>query len=139
MKYRVDDEILFPVAECEYEGSSYPCPRQSETYLALRYGQDWRTTRMDSTHRNDFLLGKALPDSKHYCDFPDFSSSSGDENSEMVAILIEMVNIFDQIHCPQGIYCSRWNQFDSGGCRYCRALVYIHVGGIHAKENHNSF
>lgn len=42
----VPASMIFPLnMSCVYEGDTFPCPRESEKWLALRFGKDWRTPK----------------------------------------------------------------------------------------------
>ena len=37
----VNSSMIFPLASCELEGATYPCPRDSRGWLAGTYGASW--------------------------------------------------------------------------------------------------
>jgi len=63
-------DTIFPLSQCEYDGHFYPCPNQSERWVELRYGEDWRTPKPKRSPKplyhdgdeNAFLLGKGMVD-----------------------------------------------------------------------------
>ena len=38
-----NNDVLYPLRPCTYGNHSFACPRDSETWLAMSYGPDWRT------------------------------------------------------------------------------------------------
>ena len=38
---RLEDEILFPISNCEYEGDTFPCPNNLESWVERCYGKEW--------------------------------------------------------------------------------------------------
>jgi len=68
----VTSDIIFPLSQCEYDGHSYPCPNQSEHWIELRYGKDWRIPKPKYSPNplfidgddNAFLLGKGIEEKK---------------------------------------------------------------------------
>jgi len=40
---RLEDEILFPISNCEYEDDTFPCPNKLESWVERCYGKEWRS------------------------------------------------------------------------------------------------
>jgi len=67
-KVNVTADMIYPLSQCEYDGHHYPCPNQSERWVELRYGNDWRTPKPKYSPNplfkdgddNGFLLGKGM-------------------------------------------------------------------------------
>ena len=58
--YTLDREILYPLSQCEYEGKSYLCPRQSVRWLELQYGSDWDVPKPKYSPTPSYVDGEAL-------------------------------------------------------------------------------
>ena len=103
VEYPVDDDMLFPLETCSYEGIYYPCPRQAEEYLVLRYGDGWRnqTNVLDYVDSHP-LLRRGIPENKQYCSLP--KSSPGATNNTMTTVLGEMISIFNKVGAPYYIH-----------------------------------
>lgn len=64
-KVNVTADIFLPRSHCLYNGHFFPCPNQSERYVELRYGKDWRTPKpkyspdplFKDGDDNSFILG----------------------------------------------------------------------------------
>lgn len=105
--YLVDDDIIFPLSQCEYDGYRYPCARQGERYLALRYGKDWRMPKPKYTpnpkyHDGDdseFLLGKRVGKlTKFSCPAPNITDPM--VSQELMDTFFQIIQIFKEIQCP---------------------------------------
>lgn len=115
--YLVDNEVLFPLAECEYEGDFYPCLRQQERYLELRYGSEWNIPKPKYTSKPTYkdgdgaglLQGKGIPEWKHSCTTfgkqDAWAKKSAPNQEGKFPIFREMIQMFDQFKnwCPYQI------------------------------------
>lgn len=57
--YKIDKALLYPFATCEYEGDTYPCPRDKK-YLKLRYGNDWDIPKAKYSVHPEYTDGAGL-------------------------------------------------------------------------------
>jgi hypothetical protein len=94
----VANEKLFPVKDCEYANETYPCPRDSEWYLAKKYGTGWKVPHVKYGQFSSFQDGQnnswvSMP--KHKC-----ATSS----SKKFKILTELIHILDAADCPYNIH-----------------------------------
>ena len=57
IKYRMDNSILYPFIECEYDGEMYPCYKEPEIWASKRYGPHWRTPKPKYSPHSTFNDG----------------------------------------------------------------------------------
>tara|TARA_B110001450_G_scaffold129971_1_gene122224 strand:+ start:28116 stop:30521 length:2406 start_codon:yes stop_codon:yes gene_type:complete len=94
----VTNEKLYPFKECEYEKETYPCPRDSEWYLATKYGKDWSTALVKYGPTSTFKDGQG----SSWVEMPKHSCPAS--NTVKYKLLTKLVHVLDAANCPYNIH-----------------------------------
>lgn len=146
--YLVNYDTIFPLSKCEYNGSLYPCARERERYLELRYGKDWKIPKKKYSPNPEykdgddsgFLIGKGVTqrigNRWHSCPVPNYSDPN--VSQEITNTFFEIVQLLNDVKCPYFITAGSLLGFVRE-CRLWSDLDFaIPLGWWNSSENRNA-